>query len=248
MDSVLEVPAFKLFLAYPRPWWEQTGVSKGQSVTDLPVRQCYYWATAPTVTDDAKRHGVLMATYNNGIAVPYWQSLQSGMPFAVYQAHLEGDPFRARAFVHMNWAAERLKGGAADSANASAAAREIPPTAFQAMVESAHAQLMEMHGVKHAPRPYDAHFQDWTVDPFGAGWHQWKSNSNEQEYIPYMQQPLTEEPVFVVGECWSDAQGWVQGALNTSEAMLQDRLGLIWPEWLEQGGTWLGPRMNPDGK
>ena len=248
MDSVLMVPAFKLFLAYHRPWWEQMGVSKGRSVTDLPVRQCYYWASAPPGSPDAVRNGILMATYNNGIAVAYWQSLQTGKPYGVNHAQpLDGDPFRGRAFVHMNWAAERLRGGAAQHVDPLAAAREVVRTATQAMVERAHAQLMEMHGVKYAPDPYDAHFQDWTVDPFGAGWHQWKSSSLVDEYIPYMQQPIEEDQVFVVGECWSDAQGWVQGALNTSEAMLQDRLGLTWPEWLRKGGTWLGPRMKPEG-
>jgi lysine 2-monooxygenase len=247
MDSVLTVPAFKLFVAYHRPWWEQTGVSKGQSVTDLPVRQCYYWATAPFGLANAVRNGVLMATYNNGIAVAYWQSLKFGKPFRIKDPPpAANDPFRGRAFVHMNWAAERLRGGAAEPADARAAAREIVPTATEAMVERAHAQLMEMHGVKYAPGPYDAHFQDWTVDPFGGGWHQWKSGSREDEYIPYMQQPMEEEQIFVVGECWSDAQGWVQGALNTSEAMLQDRLGLTWPQWLPRGGTWLGPRMKPE--
>ena len=39
-------------------------------------------------------------------------------------------------------------------------------------------------------------------------------------------------------------QGWVQGALNSSEAMLQDHLGLDWPGWLQKGGTWLGPRIS----
>jgi monoamine oxidase len=245
MDSVLMVPAFKLFLAYHRPWWEQMGVSKGSSVTDLPVRQCYYWASDPRA--DAERNGILMATYNNGIAVAYWQSLQAGKPFPVSHAHeSDGDVFRGRAFIHMNWASERLRADAGQHIDASAAAREVVPTATQAMVERAHAQLMEMHGVKYAPDPYDAHFQDWTVDPFGAGWHQWKSSSREDEYIPYMQQPMEEERIFVVGECWSDVQGWVQGALNTSEAMLQDKLGLTWPAWLLEDGTWLGPRMNPE--
>jgi monoamine oxidase len=102
---------------------------------------------------------------------------------------------------------------------------------------------MEMHDVKYAPVPYDAHFQDWNVDPYGGGWHQWITGANVAEITPYVQQPMEEEQVFIVGECWSDAQGWVQGALNTSEAMLQDRLKLTWPDWLSEGGTWLGPRL-----
>jgi monoamine oxidase len=248
MDAVLTVPAFKLFLAYHRPWWEQMGVTKGHSITDLPLRQCYYWASASHGSVNAERNGVVMATYNNGIAVAYWQSLQKGKLFGVSDVlPLDGNAFRGRAFVHVNRASERLRGGAAQHIDALAAAREVVPTATLAMVERAHAQLMEMHGVKYAPEPYDAHFQDWTVDPYGGGWHQWKTSSRFDEDIPYMQQPMEEEPIFVVGECWSDAQGWVQGALNTSEAMLQDRLGLTWPEWLLKGGTWLGPRMKPEG-
>jgi monoamine oxidase len=247
MQSVLNVEAFKLFLAYRHAWWIQTGVSKGQSVTDLPVRQCYYWGSDGSKSPPAPAGGnaVLMATYSSGVAVPYWQSLQVGEPFEVQRtASVHG----GRAFAHTNRAMARLKGSAPNPIGSSEAASEIPTTATRPMVERAHAQLMELHDVRYAPEPYDAHFQDWSVDPFGGAWHQWKSNSDSVDFIPLMQQPMDEEPVFVVGECWSDAQGWVQGALNTSEAMLQDRLGLTWPEWLLKGGTWLGPRPKPEGR
>ena len=33
----------------------------------------------------------------------------------------------------------------------------------------------------------------------------------------------------------------MQGALNTSEVLLQKKLGLAYPPWLSPGGTWLGP-------
>jgi hypothetical protein len=237
MNSVLNVPAFKLFLAYRYPWWERTGVSKGQAVTDLPVRQCYYWASAPG------GNAVLMATYNNGVAVPYWQSLQKGEPFIPDK---DNDSFQGRAFGYVNRVAQRLR-PAEQKVEPTGLTPMVITTATNSMVERAHAQLMELHDVKYAPAPYDAHFQDWTVDPFGGAWHQWKSGSDEKALIPYMQQPMEEEQVFIVGECWSDAQGWVQGALNTSEAMLQDRMGLSWPQWLQEGGTWLGPRKKQDG-
>lgn len=238
MNAVLAVDAFKLFLAYRRPWWQQAGVTKGQSVTDLPLRQCYYWATgvgespaSPTGTNS-----VLMATYSNGVSAPFWESLQAGPLFGPEPAGADAaDPFAGRAFARANRARPRL----ADADRLS----PLPRTATRTMVEQAHAQLVQMHAVAYAPEPYDAHFQDWTVDPFGAGWHQWKTSTDENRLVPYMQQPLEDEQVFVVGECWSDAQGWVQGALNTSETMLQDRLGLNWPDWLEKGGTWLGPRI-----
>jgi len=34
---------------------------------------------------------------------------------------------------------------------------------------------------------------------------------------------------------------FAQGALNTSEVLLQKKLGLAYPSWLSPGGTWLGP-------
>jgi monoamine oxidase len=244
MNSVLNVQAFKLFLTYHQPWWEATGVSKGQAVTDLPVRQCYYWASAAPRSGDGNRNAALMATYNNGVAVPYWQSLQNGSPLAPVEVKsMAGDPFHGRGFAQFNRVAQRLRALAPDQVAATLPTPLTLRTATPAMMERAHAQLMEMHGVKYAPAPYDAHFQDWNVDPYGGGWHQWITGANVTEITPYVQQPMQEEQVFIVGECWSDAQGWVQGALNTSEAMLQDRLKLAWPDWLLKGGTWLGPRI-----
>ena len=55
--------------------------------------------------------------------------------------------------------------------------------------------------------------------------------------------PIEGEDVYVCGEAWSNVQGWVQGALNTSETLVQ-KLGLKWPKWLQRGGTWLGPGSN----
>jgi lysine 2-monooxygenase len=248
MDAVLGVDAFKLFLAYRRPWWHQAGVTKGQSVTDLPLRQCYYWATdvGGSPTSPTGTNSILMATYNNGVSVPFWQSLQAGPLFGPDPAvAAAADPFAGRAFAQIDRVGQRLAARPSDAVEPPP--RPLPRTATRTMVAQAHAQLMEMHGVAYAPEPYDAHFQDWTVDPFGAGWHQWKTSTDENRLIPYMRQPLEDEQVFVVGECWSDAQGWVQGALNTSETMLQERLGLNWPAWLEKGGTWLGPRARRDG-
>src|SRR5262249_4897244 len=63
--SVTPVNLFKMFVTYPGPWWRATGVSKGRSVTDLPVRQCYYWGTEGEQPwgDPKNRKSVLLATY-----------------------------------------------------------------------------------------------------------------------------------------------------------------------------------------
>jgi hypothetical protein len=45
IPSVLIQSAFKLLLAYERPWWRALGLVAGRSVTDLPIRQVYYFGT-----------------------------------------------------------------------------------------------------------------------------------------------------------------------------------------------------------
>ena len=109
------------------------------------------------------------------------------------------------------------------------------------MAKLAHKQIMQVVGVTDAPEPYYAHFQNWTKEPWGAGWHAFTAGNNDNTLIPQILQPLPDEQIYICGECWSNVQGWVQGALNTSETMLQTKLSLAWPSWLQKGGTWLGP-------
>ena len=100
------------------------------------------------------------------------------------------------------------------------------------MARLAHQQIKQVLGVDDAPEPYYAHFQNWTKDPWGAGWHAWTAGHNDDVLIPQILQPLAGETIYVCGETWSNVQGWVQGALNTSEVMLQNKLGLTFPAWL----------------
>ena len=62
--------------AYDFPWWESVGVTRGRSVTDLPIRQCYYWATAQASgADPDNRKGVLLASYDDGQNTAFWGGL-----------------------------------------------------------------------------------------------------------------------------------------------------------------------------
>ena len=48
-------------------------------------------------------------------------------------------------------------------------------------------------------------------------------------------QPKPPLPVYICGECYSHAQGWVEGALATTEELLQGHLGLARPPWKQDG-------------
>lgn len=70
--SVTPIPLFKLAICYAEPWWEKVDpkIKDGKSVTDLPVRQCYYWKVDPDTN-----HAVILI-YDDGIDLDYWAGLR----------------------------------------------------------------------------------------------------------------------------------------------------------------------------
>jgi lysine 2-monooxygenase len=38
-------PASKMFLAFKTPWWSALGITGGSSITDLPIKRCWYFGT-----------------------------------------------------------------------------------------------------------------------------------------------------------------------------------------------------------
>ena len=231
LNTVIRIPAQRLFMAYPSPWWKNSKAHEpptcGRSTTNLPVRQFYYWLTA-----EEDGPSIVLASYTNGQAEEYWRGLQSATDLT--SDSLAGS--RKAKDLIAPFTSDRL-------AYASLQGRG-PRASTETMTELAHRQLMAVVGVEDAPQPIYSHYQDWSVNPWGAGWHAWMSGSNSDEIIPQVMQALPDENVFICGEAWSNVQGWVQGALNTSETLLQTKLGLQWPKWLQKGGTWLGPGSN----
>jgi len=202
LPTVTPIPLFKAFLAYDRPWWEAAGVEAGRSVTDLPLRQVYYWhAGGP------EESAVLLATYDDTLNVTFWQGLagEGGLADLALD-HLPGP--RARALAEdpgRGWRPYRTSG---------------------ALVAEAHRQLGAVHGMPEAPPPYAAVYHDWSADPFGGGVNFWNRGVRSWEVIPRMAHPVPSCPVYVCGEAYSGTQGWVEGALETAELVLTRHLGL----------------------
>lgn len=210
IPSVLIQSAFKLFLAYERPWWRTLGLAAGRSVTDLPVRQIYYFGT-----ECEQEYGLpylnslLMASYNDISTVPFWKGLELGEPFKGYRPSC-------------------LEPGVKDV---------IPKTEFPAteeMVEVANSQVARVHALPEIPMPYSAVYHSWNEDPYGGGWHEWKANYRLDQVMCRMRKPVRDQDVYIVGEAYSYGQGWVEGALDTAESTLQDFFGLKRPAWLSK--------------
>lgn len=233
LDSVEPVPLFKLFMVYPNAWWTQTGVSQGRSLTDLPLRQCYYWGAEPaSAIDPESGHAAIMA-YNDAESTAFWGGLRQRplAPGDTRPQHFRG----ARAHGH----GEPALAFAADAPGLKALRKEHPyrrnwrqHRAPTAMVAEMHRQLMQMHGLSYAPAPIDAAYMDWADDPYGGAVHFWNPGYRSDDVLEAMTQPLADFPCYVCGEAWSTNQTWVEGALQTAEIVLQKRLGLAAPDWI----------------
>jgi len=71
MNSVSPIGLFKMILVYDRPWWEKKAyVTRGRSLTDLPVRQLYYWGVEIDPKTGNQGKAVLIA-YHDSESTPF---------------------------------------------------------------------------------------------------------------------------------------------------------------------------------
>lgn len=202
IPTVTPHPMFKMFMAYRYPWWRDAGVDQGRSITDLPLRQIYYFGSEP----DPGRYeaeimdSLLMASYDDGRFVDFWAGTSS------HQDKLPVADLNQSRWGQM----------------------AAPP----AMVAHAQRQLRLVHDLEYIPEPYAAGYVNWGQDPFGGAWNSWNVRVKAWEVQEKMVQPLSDWQVYICGEAYSGEQGWVEGALSTAEVVLQDKLGLRSPRWL----------------
>lgn len=220
--SVTPRPLFKLFTTYTSPWWRNAGytpaggqpmfVEAGRTVTDLPVRQTYYW---PTVEGKPAQAGpaMLMASYDDGTSVGYWDGLRPRRGQAWQrgeEATTPATPFKAASTPSSETAAAPL-----EARNSWAHYQ-----ASAGMVTEVARQLGIIHGLPYSPEVQQAAFRDWGDDPFGGGWNSWNIGVKSWEVKRQIVHPLPQQHLYICGEAYSDAQGWVEGALQTADYVL----------------------------
>jgi monoamine oxidase len=79
------------------------------------------------------------------------------------------------------------------------------------------------------PDPYSAAWMDWSGDPYGGAFNSWNVGVRPDQVAAQILQPDTTQALYVCGEAYSFDQGWVEGALDTAEQVVE-ALGLEPPE------------------
>ena len=83
------------------------------------------------------------------------------------------------------------------------------------------------------PAPVAACFQDWTANPFGGAWHNWAKGADSLALADRVMKPLADRHLYICGEAYgTHSPGWVEGALERAETMLQTHFALPRAQWL----------------
>lgn len=204
MATVTGQRVMKIFLAYDQPWWNQLSITDGSSATDLPLGNVWYFGP-----DDASNaNSLLMASYNDTLDTTYWEGLTGGTPYASLP-----NPHVTNPDPQSTWNRQ---------------------AASETMVSEVQRQLLEMHGLdpSQLPRPYTSSYRDWSMDPYGGAFYTWNVGVPAEAVMSQMLQPDPAVPLHVVGSAYSRDQGWAEGALKTSEMLLEGVLLMQSPQWL----------------
>jgi hypothetical protein len=220
LESVILQPSYKVAMFFDSCWWQESKyppdlVSKGHApnevfgptITDLPLRQIYYFRNnaSPGQSDDPV-YG-LLASYDDMRFVRFWRELE-----------LAVDERRDQATSRD---LQPLIGG-----------RTAPPE----MVRMLLLQLAKVHygdpdAADSIPDPLETVFMDWGLNPFGAGYHAWAAHYDICDVMQTVRAPgelagIAGASVYLVGSAFSNDQAWVEGAFCTAESVLVDKLGL----------------------
>ncbi|MFT6101185.1 MAG: monoamine oxidase [Arenicella sp.] len=77
------------------------------------------------------------------------------------------------------------------------------------------------------PKPLETRFMDWSMPPFNAGYHAYKSHYGIGDVQQKIRKPSQlikgqDAEIYIVGETYSNDQAWVEGAFCTAESVLND--------------------------
>lgn len=108
---------------------------------------------------------------------------------------------------------------------------EFAPNLGKDAAWQAEKQLEILHGVHNMPSAYTGTFVDWSDPPHFGAYFFWRVGAHPQEVIEYMLHPFVAEPLYVIGSAYSQHQGWVEGCLETSDALLDKYFFIPPPKW-----------------
>lgn len=242
LQSASNQPLLKINLYYDKAWWGnkisgQPPIEFGPNFSDTPLGSVYPFytvdeeiATALEYSKWLKDNGqdvpadiqaILDKKYNLPAAltiycdymnINFWKALQN-----------QGKPY------HTEMQAKNPK---------LLAASEV-------VVEQATAFFKKLFNTHYVPKPSLTSARVWsgssyfpqedgtssgdentTYQPYGYGVHQWAMGAQDDQVMSDLVQPIEGVELYTCGEAFSDYQGWVEGALRSTNLVLEQKFGI----------------------
>jgi len=209
VNSTVARPFLKVFLVYETAWWD-TGSKDplaGRSLNDLPMRQTYFWETEKDTVEGTTGKSVIMI-YDDGKSPEFWNSL-------VFKTQ------RRKATKNVQTDDDAWEGNPGITWNQNKAPNIMKVEAHRQFVSMFSDARVVNKGKQEKNYPLNCGYASWTEDTvFGGGVNFWLPGTNSQKVIKNMTQPIPKIPLHICGSCFSNTQGWVEGALSTADDML----------------------------
>jgi hypothetical protein len=219
LESVILQPSYKVAMFFDSEWWKTTPYPPklvnakikninvfGPTVTDIPLRQVYYFGDNARGPVGEPVYG-LLASYDDMDFTSFWQEIQV--------------PVDQRRSVPVSRDYQPLEGPRAAS----------PTMERMLLLELAKVHYGSPDAAWQIPPPKQTMFIDWGLNPFGAGYHAWASHYDIADVMQQIRAPArmagaADANVFITGSAFSNDQAWVEGAFCTAESVLVDFLHL----------------------
>jgi len=95
------------------------------------------------------------------------------------------------------------------------------------VVGELHSQLQKMFGPKMRkplPQPVAAFTQNWDESVAGVAFHMWSRGSIPADAMRRALSPVAAQKLHICGEAWSPRQGWIEGALESVDMLLERQI------------------------
>lgn len=255
LSQVTPIPLLKIYLMYDitrkEAWWEKyLGQIKQYSrmTTDLPLRQIYnfgvyhdhFWQEGP----QTRKYAVLQISYDDDLNPGYWAGLLSKESGGVIDSGIFGDAFTQigqKSYASVMPLVKRFNSQypsrfTQDNPLFSTAHEQFVNIVKQVANKDNHGETVPLEGVT---LPTAGACMDWGVAPYGGGVNFWNVGVDVAKEYWAMMRPYQMEgsanddkQLYIVGEGYSIFQGWIEGALWTAEAVLEDYFGLGKEKWM----------------
>lgn len=171
------------------------------AVEGFPATKLYCWYDRPWWRDGTSPPAGIRTTTDLPNRKLFYFDESPGAPAAMLVSYADGRHVEPIA---------QLAGGASNG-------MEAPPALLEAMRDN----LRAIHPDVEVPLPPGSTFMHWGSDPREIGWTYWRAGANSDAVMARALQPDPALPIHLCGESFSRAQAWVQGALETADALAE---------------------------